>query len=91
MVASSTLSDLSRPIVAGDPGGQPAERGAEVIQDQGDRVDGQGNRLTEPQPGRIYRNPYPYIGHPLDTGRGRTAKYLKRLALPSGIEPLSPP
>ena len=33
----------------------------------------------------------PHIGHLLDTGRLEVAKPLKLLALPSGIEPLSPP
>jgi hypothetical protein len=33
----------------------------------------------------------PHIGHLLDTGRLEITKPLKSLALPSGIEPLSPP
>jgi hypothetical protein len=35
--------------------------------------------------------PYPYIGQTLDTKRICSAKPLKSLALPSRIEPLSPP
>ena len=35
--------------------------------------------------------PQLYMEQMLDAKRGRTAKYLKGLALPSGIEPLSPP
>jgi hypothetical protein len=65
---------MLRPVVAGDPGTEPAERVAEVIQKQTERVDGQGDGLAEPRPGRIYRNPYPYIGHPLDTERNWIAK-----------------
>jgi hypothetical protein len=34
---------------------------------------------------------YPYIGRLLDIAEGRDSKCLKILALPSGIEPLSPP
>jgi hypothetical protein len=36
----------SRPVVAGDPGGQPGERVAQKIQEQGHGVEGQGDRAA---------------------------------------------
>ncbi|GGI23817.1 hypothetical protein GCM10010987_26280 [Bradyrhizobium guangdongense] len=37
------------------------------------------------------RRPHAFIGHVLDTAVEETSKWLILLALPSGIEPLSPP
>jgi hypothetical protein len=39
----------------------------------------------------LSRSPCAYIGHLLDTKVRQRAKPLKSMALPSGIEPLSPP
>jgi hypothetical protein len=61
---------------------------AEDDQGQGDR---QREGLTGPQRCGINSRPYPSMGQSLDTARGVTDKCLILLALPSGIEPLSPP
>jgi hypothetical protein len=44
------LAQLSRPIVAGDPGGEAAKRYARKVQDQGERVDRQSQGTAEPEP-----------------------------------------
>ena len=40
------------PVVASDPRGESTEPGAEVVQKQGDGVEGQGDRLPEFSAGR---------------------------------------
>jgi hypothetical protein len=58
---------LPRPIVAGDVGGETIERGARIIQDQGDRVDRPRQGVVTPRAGSI-SNGAPHVDS--KTGRG---------------------
>jgi hypothetical protein len=41
------MQRLSRPVVAGDQGGETAQRDAREVQDQRDHIDRQGQRLAQ--------------------------------------------